>query len=150
MISGKLVNLIERHREQILDRVVEEFRRDPEMAQIRAAFESELREWGRNLLEHLDRWLTQGGGTELEHRYERLGRLMAEEKIPLHQALRGLYLIREKILDYIEDEVPSRTPVDIYAEEQIARRLGRFFDVLGTHMARGYEQTLRGIARAAG
>ena len=67
---------------------------------------------------------------------------------PLSQCLRGLFLIREKVMDYLEEQVLSKTHVDLYAEEETERRLNRFFDLLVIHLAHGYERALRKAAVA--
>ena len=143
MISGKLVHLIETHGDQITNRVIAQIRREPEMTHIRTLLDSELREWGRNLLQNLGHWLSAGTEEDLAHRYERLGRLRFEEDIPLDESVRGLCLIRQKMLDYLEEQIGSNSSVELYAEEQLERRLGHFFDLLMIHLVRGYERALR-------
>jgi hypothetical protein len=39
--------------------------------------------------------------------------------------------------------------VDLYAKEELERRVGRFFDELTIHMVRGYETAWRRAAHAA-
>jgi hypothetical protein len=39
--------------------------------------------------------------------------------------------------------------VDLYAEEELERRVGRFFDELTIHMVRGYETAWHRAAHAA-
>ncbi len=143
MLSAKLVHLIEEHGEEIITRVIGQIRREPQLAHFHAALDSELREWGRDLLEHLGHWLSAGIEEDLGHRYERIGRVLCERDAPLGHCLRGLFLIREKVMDYLEEQVFSKTHVDLYAEEETERRLDRFFDLLAVHLAQGYERALR-------
>jgi hypothetical protein len=149
MMSVRLVHLIEQHGEQIITRVIGEIRRDPELSHIGALLDTEMREWGRDLLEHLGHWLTAGIEEDLERRYERIGRQLCQAGAPLHQCLRGLFLIREKMIEYLKEQAPSATTIDLYAEEEFERRLTRFFDLLAIHQARGYERALRKAAAAA-
>ncbi len=146
MISGRFVHLIETHGDQILTRVVDQIRREPEMTHIKQLLDSELRMWGQDLLENLGHWLTAGSQEDLAHRYERLGKLRFEQDIPLHESVRGVCLIRQKTLDFVEEHVASNSSVELYAEEELERRLGRFFDLLITHLVRGYERALRRAA----
>ena len=39
--------------------------------------------------------------------------------------------------------------MDLYAKEELERRVGRFFDELTIHMVRGYETAWRRAAHAA-
>ena len=143
MLSGKLVNLIETHRDEITRRIVEQIRREPETAHFRRLLDSELRESAQNLLQNLGHWLGTGNAGELARRYEMVGHLRFEQEVPLHECIRALCIIREKILDYVEEHIGSNSSVELYAEEELERRLGRFFDLLLVHLVRGYEHTLR-------
>jgi hypothetical protein len=138
MISGNLVRLIEDHGDQIINRVVEHVRRDPETASIRPLIEVELREWGPDLLKNLGHWLSPSGREELGRRYERLGGQLSDERVPLDEALRAWFLIREKSLDYLEERIAAKTHMALYEEEELDRRMARFFDSLAIHLVRGY------------
>jgi hypothetical protein len=146
MISGKLVHLIETHADQIVQRVVYQIRHDNSMPHLRALLDGELREWNVELLQSLSRWLSPVNQEELGSRYERLGKLRFEQDIPLHESVRGLCLLREKTLDFVEEHIASNSSVELYAEEEMDRRLGFFFDLLLTHVVRGYERALRRAA----
>jgi hypothetical protein len=148
MISGNLVHLIECHGDQIIARVVEHVRRDPETASTRPLIEAELREWGPDLLKNLGRWLSPAGREELGRRYERLGRQLSDEGIPADEALRAWFLIREKALDYLEEQISAKTHVALYEEEELDRRMARFFDSLAIHLIRGYVREVRKMAAA--
>ena len=47
------------------------------------------------------------------------------------------------MLEYVEEHIFSKTILELHAEEEIERRLGRFFDLLTVHLVRGYELALR-------
>ncbi|HWC95430.1 MAG TPA: hypothetical protein VG456_01740 [Candidatus Sulfopaludibacter sp.] len=146
MISGKLVHLIETHATGIIDRVVYQIRHEEDMSHIRALLDSELREWNLELLEHLTHWLNPANREDLAHRYERLGKMRFEQDVPLYESVRGLCLMREKTLDFVEEHIASNSSVELYAEEELDRRVGIFFDLLIAHLARGYERALRRAA----
>ena len=139
MISGKLVHLIETHADQIVNRVVYQIRREEDMLHIRALLDSELREWNLELLERLTSWLSPVNREDLGRRYERLGKMRFEQDIPLHESVRGLCLMREKTLDFVEEHIASNSSVELYAEEELDRRVGRFFDSLIVNLVQGYE-----------
>lgn len=143
MISTRLVQLIESHGDQIIDRVAEQIHREPEMTHGNSVLQYELRGLGQELLNHLGDWLSSGAFYDLARRYERLGTVCYERAIPLHQALRGLNLLREKMLDVAQEHMISNSSVELYAEEELERRLGRFFDRLVIQMARGFEEAAR-------
>jgi len=143
MLSAKLVHLIESHWDPIMERVIQQVRHEPQMSHTRALVESELRDWGQTLLQNLGHWLDAGNEEELAHKYEYLGRLRCEEDVPLHETVRALCIIRQKTFDFVEEHIFSKNTLELYAEEELERRLSRFFDLLTIHMVRGYEQALR-------
>ena len=153
MLSGKLVRLIESHWEEIISSVISRIHREPQMEHYGARLESELRDWGGVVLQNLGHWLTARTADEIGLRYEELGRKRFQEGIPLHEAVRCLAIFRERVLDFVEEHVVSKSSLELYAEEELDRHVGRFFDVLTIHMVKGYEIALRnscGTAQGAG
>jgi nitrate reductase NapAB chaperone NapD len=143
MVSGKFVHLIETHGNEIINRVIDEIRRLPEVSHVRVMLEPELREWREELVENLGHWLRTANEPDLAHRYEERGKQRFEENMPLHECVQALCLVREKMVDYIEEQITSKDTMELYAEEELERRLGRFFDLLVIHFVRGYEKALR-------
>ena len=143
MISARLVQLIESHGDQTIDRVAAQIRREPEMTHGNSVLQYELRGLSQELLNHLGDWLSSGAFYDLARRYEGFGTVCYEQAIPLHQALRGMYLLREKMLDVAQEHMISNSSIELYAEEELERRLGRFFDRLSMQMARGFEEAAR-------
>jgi hypothetical protein len=143
MLSGKLVHLIEEHWSEIAARVLEEIRRNPEMAHIRALPEPELRQWGQNILHNLGHWMDAGNEETLARHYEDLGRVRFVECVPLHESVRGLCILRQKMVSYVQDNFFAKNSLEFCAEEELVQRLGHFFDVLVCAMTRGYERALR-------
>lgn len=148
MVSGKFVHLIETHWDDIIALVINQIHREPQMSHTRGLPEVELREWGQNLLEHLGHWLSAGNEADLARKYEHYGVLRCEQGVPLHEAMRAQCILREKMLDFVEDHMFSKASMDmynleLYQKEELERRLGRFFDLLTVHFVLGYERALR-------
>jgi len=148
MLSGKLIHLIEAHQELISNNVIREIRRRPDMAHFHKLPDVELRERGQQILEHLGHWLEAGHETEIEQCYETLGKIRFEESIPLHESVRALAIIKDKMVDFVHEQGLTRTAMELYAEEELERRVGRFFDALTIHMVRGYENAWHRAAHA--
>jgi hypothetical protein len=147
MLSARLIHLIEAHQEEISNRILHDIRRHPELSHIRKLQELELRQRGRQILSDLGRWLAEE--EELAREYERIGNTRYEESIPLHESVRALYIIKDKMIDFVKDQVVTRDSMELYAEEELERRVGRFFDELVIHLVRGYEGAWRRAAHAA-
>jgi hypothetical protein len=149
MLSGKLIHLIEAHQEQITTSIIHGIRTHPDLVHFRKLPDAELRERGRLILENLGHWLAAGNEEEIARRYETLGKARFEESIPLHESVRALCITKDKMIDFVRGQGLSRNSVDLYAEEELEVRVGRFFDALVIHMVRGYETAWRRSAHAA-
>ena len=149
MLSGKLIHQIESHWDLIFPRALEEIRNDPKLPHVNRLPDLELRERAQDILEHLGHWLAAGNEDEGARRYEMLGRERFEEGVPLHETVFVFCLVKEKVIAFIQEQGTARTSVELYAEEELEHRLGRFFDVLIYHLVRGYETAWRRAAHAA-
>lgn len=149
MLSGKLIHLIEAHQEQITNNVLRGIHNHPDLVHLRKFPDAELRDRGRLILENLGHWLAAGNEEEITRRYETLGKDRFEESIPLHESLRALCITKDKMIDFVRGQGLSRNSVDLFAEEELELRVGRFFDALIIHMARGYETAWRRATHAA-
>jgi hypothetical protein len=143
MLSGRLVHLIEANSASIIQQVITQVRRDPDLKNLCKLPDAELREYGRHLLERLGDWLAAGTEHQLADHYEVVGRARFEEGIPLDEAVRGLFLVKDKMIDFVLDQAAAKTFMQLYAEEELEHRVDRFFDILVCHMIRGYEQAWR-------
>jgi hypothetical protein len=149
MLSARLIHLIEAHQEEISTRVLHDIRRHPDLSHIRNLQDLELRERGRQILAHLGKWLAEAKEEELAREYEHIGKTRYEESIPLHESVRALYIIKDKMIDFVKDQGVKRDSMELYAEEELERRVDRFFDELVIHLVRGYEGAWRRAAHAA-
>ena len=143
MLSGKLIHVIETHQQEITDRLIRDMNRHPELNHLRQLPEAELRERSKNLLENLGYWLAEGNEEEIGRKYEGIGKARFDEDVPLNESVHALFLIKEKMIDYIGEQGFPPDTLELYAEEELERRVGRFFDLLVLRMIRGYESEWR-------
>jgi hypothetical protein len=143
MISSKLVYLIESNSDLIIDRVIAKIHDDPSTTGPRTLMDFEIRELAQDLLLRLGHWLTVGDEGELKQRAENLGASCFRRDTPLHRAVRALCLLREKLLDFAEENMFSFSSIELYSEEQLNRRVSHFFDLLTIHLVLGYERAMR-------
>ncbi|MGP8245525.1 MAG: hypothetical protein ACLQVN_13520 [Bryobacteraceae bacterium] len=148
MISGKLVHLMETHEEQIIDRVAGQIRRDPEMAHLQAMLGTGLRQWHKELLENLSHWLDKGNSETLARHYQHAGRDRLGQGVPLHECVRDLCVLKQTLLDFVEEHTLTKDSMELYAEEELDRRVGRFFDLSIVHLVQGYESARHHAAAA--
>ena len=139
MISTKLVHRIEDHWEQVSARFFRVIRSSQDMPHFARLPESELTEVCRRVLRNLGNWLVSGSEYDIAWIFERIGAERHRGGIPLSEAIRVVQLLKDATISFIQDEGPVENSVELYAEEELENQLGRFFDLLVFHLARGYE-----------
>jgi hypothetical protein len=149
MLASKLVSMIEHHWEGIASATIRKLRQDRAFDHIGGLPDYELLEWGEGILRNLSGWILEGREAEVAERYECLGRLRFQEDIPLHEAVRGLQVLKDVMLDYVRNQGLGHTTMEIYAEEELEHRVGKFFDCLVYRLVHGYEAALRKAAHMA-
>jgi len=134
--------MVSDHWADIAARALLRIRRDSKLLEFGKLPEADLRERAREILQNLGHWLVSSEN-DLGRRYENLGRQRFEEGIPLHEIVYALQLLRESMIQYIRDQGLGRTPLDIYAEEELEVGSDRIFDTIVYYFVRGYERAMR-------
>jgi hypothetical protein len=147
MLSLKLIENVQRHCDQILDGLIARIYRDPELPHLRKLPEADLRDRGRAVLRHLDRWLPDGREVALIEQYEILGRVRQQEGIPLHEVVRGFQLLKQQTVGFVRDWGFGQPAAEVQAEEEAEYLVDRFFDRLVYHLVKGYEKALGDAAQ---
>jgi hypothetical protein len=146
MLASKLVSLIEGHWEGIASTTIRKLRQDRAFEHIGGLPDSELLEWGEGILRNLSRWILEGREAEVAERYEHMGKLRFHEAVPLHEAVRGLQVLKDIMVEFVRNQGIGHTTIEIYAEEELEHSVGKFFDCLVYHLVHGYEAELRKVA----
>ena len=151
MLSARLIQLIEENWEGITSATIRQIRSDPKLLHIRNLPETELREVGRGILKNLGHWLTANRSEQhvIEEQYEGIGRVRFAERVPLHECVRALQIVKQKVVEFMRDHEFAQSTVSIYAEEELEHRLNEFFDDLTYHEVVGYETAMRVASEAA-
>ncbi len=147
MLSPRLLELIEAHWEEIANRLIHALRNHPDTPNLARKPDAELKEWCRAILKNMGALLL-GADKEIARRYRRAGRARYEEDVPLHEAVLRVQLLKDKILAFINEQALPMTTLHLYAEEELERRIGRFFDLIVYSLVRGYEDAQK-LARTA-
>jgi hypothetical protein len=149
MLSIRLVELIETHWEEIAARLIREVKRHPHTQTLARRPEAELRTWCREILENLGHLLAARREEEVQRRFRVLGSLRFEEKIPLHEAVLRLQMLKGEILSFVHEQGFAMTVLELYREEELQVLVGGFFDACVYQVVRGYEEALHLAARVA-
>jgi len=149
MLSAKLVQLIEAHWDEIAKRLIAAIRRHPEMEHLSKCPEIELREWCQDILQKLGELLSVSKHEEVQRRFQVLGKMRFEQNIPLHEAVLRVHLLKDKIVGFVHEQGFPMNAMQLYAEEELEQRMGRFFDACVYHVVLGYERAWRRAERLA-
>jgi hypothetical protein len=150
MVSLKLIQLIETHKEEIAHRLVSTVRKHPDMLpHLAGKSDAEMREWCRLVLGDLCYLLSGTKEEEVPRRFEVIGRKRYEENVPLHEAILRPMLLKRMIIGFIHEQDFAMSAVQLYAAEELELRIGRFFDDCVYEEVRGYEAAMRIARRAA-
>jgi hypothetical protein len=145
--SFTLVQKIEAHSEQIADQVVDAIVRDPGLREMQALHRDELSRRARDFLGNLGHWLV-ARDQEVAKWSESLGRTRFEESIPLCELIRGVQIVKEKLIDFARAGMAG-TALQIYAEGELEYQVGRFFDAV-VKFPNGCAELRKGILRTRG
>lgn len=67
----------------------------------------------------------------------------------MDESVRALFIIKDKMIDFVDEQALTKDSFELYAEEELEDRVRRFFDDLVIHLARGYEAAWRRATHAA-
>ncbi len=143
MLSTRLVKLIESNWEEIATRLIVTVRKHPDLENLASLPDLELRGWCQELLENLGYLLSVRREDEVRQRFEILGQMRFEEKIPLHEAVLRIHLLKDKIIGFIHEQGFPMSAAQLYAEEELEHRINLFLDACVYHVVRGYEASAR-------
>lgn len=149
MLSGKLVQLIESNWQEIATRLCRAVKSHPDMSVLAARSDADMRDWCQEILENLEYLLTATKEQEVTRRFEVLGKIRFEENVPLHEAVLRFQILKEKIIGFVHEQGFTMTTLQLYEEEELAQRMGKFFDECVYRIVRGYEGAWRRAMRMA-
>ena len=85
----------------------------------------------------------------LARRCEALGRQRFGEGIPLHEVVLARFIIKEGLMEFVRDHAFVETSFQLYAEEELERSVGHFFDRMIYYVICGYEEAMREVPQHA-
>lgn len=124
MLSLRLTHLIETHWEEIASRLIAAIRYHPDMPNLAARTDAEIREWCQGIVKNLGYLLSAKKDEEIRRRFQILGRMRFEENIPLHEAVLRLQILKDKITGFVHEQGFPMTVLQLYSEEELELRMG--------------------------
>ncbi|MCI0622552.1 MAG: hypothetical protein L0387_12980 [Acidobacteria bacterium] len=142
MLSTRLIEMIEKHSDEIAQQVLDEVREDKILQRYHELPDALLRSRFENVGVHLSQWLKESDETALARHFEALGRERFEEQIPLHEVIHAAQIFKHRLAEFAREHCFERTPIELHAELELERLLNAFFDRIVFHIARGHEEAL--------
>jgi hypothetical protein len=139
MLSDRLVRVIENHAEELTRSVLHDLASNELTPAYHELPRSELHLRVYDVYRHLGRWITEKAEGPVKESYTALGRTRRIEGIPLSEVVQALLLIRQHLWDYVRSSGLVDTVMELYQEEDLNLRLGRFFDHAVYYTVKGYE-----------
>ncbi|HEY6338817.1 MAG TPA: hypothetical protein VIW68_10010 [Candidatus Sulfotelmatobacter sp.] len=139
MLAVRVVRLIESHGDEIADGVLKKLQCSSRTTDFRNIPPRELRQRILEILQHLSEWLLCKSESEIEQRYQEIGRMRAGQNISFADFCWSLIFTKERIWDFVQQQGYSQGPLEIYGEMELLRLLSQFFERATCYGAKGYE-----------
>jgi len=140
MISQRLIELIQRHADELTKRLMKDLLSREETKHYRDLPEDRLYERVHDVYSRLDSWL--GGDkakTNIRKYYTELGAQRCREGIPLHEVMMAFMLIKRHIWLYVVENQIIDSVYELQRVLELNNRVVLFFDRVIFFVAIGYE-----------
>lgn len=140
MLNYRLVRMIETHSEELATALLEATRSSDRTVQYVGKVDPEdLKQKVHEIYQHLGNWLNTKSEPEIEKRYLEIGRLRAQQGIPLSQLLWAIMLVKDVLIEFLKKEGVKDAPFEVFGELQMLQALEQFFDHALYYAALGHE-----------
>jgi hypothetical protein len=143
MISLRLVQLIERHSDELATELVAKLEASSRTSDLHKVPVEELQRRIHEILQHLSEWLLTKTGHDIEQRYFEIGERRAAQGVALSDFCWAIAMTKEHLWAFLQRQGFLRGPVEIYGEMELLHLLDQFFDRALCFAAEGYEQYIQ-------
>jgi hypothetical protein len=142
LISDKLVELVEKHSDVIINRWIERLKVDPTTSSYQQNIEY-LGEKANKILKHLGQWISYDTPKEeVGKKYADDGIELFQMQVPLCEAVRAMYLLRRTLWLHVENESAFNSAIELHQMKELNDRVILFFDRAEYYLIRGYMEEM--------
>lgn len=142
MQARRLVDLIEKHADELTARLVAQLKENRQTAGYRRLDDLEIGRRARAIHEHLGTWLRSSSELQVEDAFFDLGRDRCREGIPLADVVAAQLLTRSNLWEFVDSRMGD-SAADLRGELDLQILVVRFFDRTILHTVRGYEAAMK-------
>jgi hypothetical protein len=128
MVALKLVRLIEKHSEELVQGLAERIHMSARMCDFRKIPPAELELAAAEVYRNLGEWLLQKTEDDIESRFGAIAARRAAEGVGLHQFVWALIISRDHLWQFLQREAFACNVVELYGELELHQMLTQFFD----------------------
>jgi hypothetical protein len=140
MLSSGLVEMIQSHAEELMGGLVRKIQTHPNTRSYHHLSGPEVLSRSYIVYKNLGAWMGGKPQEEIRRHYEQLGQIRLEESIPLHEVIYALTLTKNHLFEFVRTNGLAGSMLEIYAEQELERRVANFFDNAIYYTAWGYEK----------
>jgi len=140
MLSGRLVEMVEDHADQLTQALVAELRQEPRALAYQRLSYADIYERVYSVYHDLGEWLGREAENLVEQQYSTLGKRRASEGIPLSQVVYVLIRTKTYLFEYVRRAGLFDSVMDLYQLQEFHRLVENFFDRAVYYAALGYER----------
>lgn len=141
MISQKLVQLIERHADELTARWLKDVRQNPDTFSFHRYPEEKLREEAYDLYSHLGRWIqSEVNRGQAEEVFTKLGTQRYHGGFKLSEVVKSLVLVKRHLWLFVQEQGFFESAVELYQVLELFNSVILFFDRATFFVVRGFEK----------
>ncbi len=150
MLASRLVEMIQRHAEELTLGVVSELEISPRTPSYRKLKRQDVQDRIARVLLNLGEWLDYKSDATTEQWYKKLGKERFDEGIPLSEVVFALLLTKQALRNFVRAQGLVDSAIELYQQIELYSMIGRFFDRAVYFTVRGYEEGSNLNTRPAG
>lgn len=143
LISDKLVELVEKHSDEIVKRWITRLLSDPTTSSFSKKHQPFVEKKAKEILKNLGRWVSYDTSKEdVGRSYADDGMALFKMQIPLCETYRAMYTLRRTLWLFVENESAFDTAFQLHQMRELNNRVILFFDRAEYYMIRGYMEEM--------
>ncbi|MCI0623563.1 MAG: hypothetical protein L0387_18205 [Acidobacteria bacterium] len=146
MYAPRLVELIEKHSEELARGLMDKLAHSEKASELRKIPDPELRQRIYEVYRNLGDWLLNKTEADIERRYMEIGARRAAQGVALSHVLYALMGVKEHLWSYLRFAGLVDRHVELFQELELLQMVDQFFDRAAYYLVCGYEAATKAKA----